>query len=402
MVNLLAVSLGVYAVLMIALIAGMRRLPRTRALGDHECPTVSVVITARNEADDLPACLASLAALDYPADRLQIVLVNDRSTDDTPTMLARFASTRSHVTVVHTVDAIANGLDAKARGIAAGARAATGEWILITDADATVPPTWARYLLSLAGPRIGLVGGAMVARPRGAVGAMERVSWSFVQFFSAGIAGLGMPFICVGPNMAIRRDVYERAGGLERARFRVAEDLALFRMVIGAGLSARTALDVETTVRVVPVADFRGLLSQQRRWLGGGLEQGWGYRLGLMVAFGWGWGVAMFLALGWLKWPIAWATAVVLRVMLDGVAARIQSRRTGEPAGAGYLALMEAYTVFIFAILPLTLLVRPRVAWRGAGYVVKYAPVVLLTLLTLLATFGARGADAQKSEAKRS
>jgi hypothetical protein len=209
-----------------------------------------------------------------------------------------------------------------------------------------------------------------------------------VQFFSVGVAGLGLPFICVGPNMGIRRDVYEGAGGLERARFRIAEDLALFRMVAAAGLRARTALDAETLVRVAPVPDFRSLVSQQRRWLGGGLEQGWAYRAGLTLAFAWGWGVAAFLALGWLRWPAWWAAATAARLAIDGLAVRTQARRVGEPAGLRHLLLMDAYTVVIFAVLPLTLILRPGVAWRGKDYVVKYAPAILALLLPAIGGAG--------------
>lgn len=383
MTVLVAAWVGAYFVLMLALIVGMRRLPHTRALRDGECPALSVVITARNEADELPACLASLAALDYPAHRLQLVLVDDRSTDATPDLMEAFAAGRDGVVVVHTNDDPPNGLDAKARGIAAGMRVATGEWVLITDADGTVSRAWARHLMSLVGPGVGMVGGAVAAIPRSAVGAIEHVSWTFAQFFSAGAAGLGLPIICVGPNMGIRRDVYVSAGGLERARFRIAEDLALFRMVHAAGLRARMAFDAETLVQMAPVSDARALFSQQRRWLSGGLEQGWIYRVGLTLAFGWGSGVAAFMGFGWLVWARWWMAMWLLRLVVDSAATRVQARRVRAGMSARYFALMESYSVFIFLILPWTLVVRGGVTWRGKGYVVRYARSALLLLMSL-------------------
>src|SRR5438270_11556121 len=59
---------------------------------DGHCPATSIVIAARNEAARLPARIENLLALDYPADRRQIIVVSDGSTDGTLDVLARFAA----------------------------------------------------------------------------------------------------------------------------------------------------------------------------------------------------------------------------------------------------------------------------------------------------------------------
>ena len=65
--------------------------PRPAAPAD-DLPTVSIVIAARNEAARLPARIENLLALDYPADRRQIIVVSDGSSDDTLRVLAAFGS----------------------------------------------------------------------------------------------------------------------------------------------------------------------------------------------------------------------------------------------------------------------------------------------------------------------
>ena len=65
------VWVGVYPMAALALVLGIRRLRRSRRVEDAVAPTVSVVVSARNEERDLPRCIASLLALDYPAGRLQ-------------------------------------------------------------------------------------------------------------------------------------------------------------------------------------------------------------------------------------------------------------------------------------------------------------------------------------------
>jgi 1,2-diacylglycerol 3-beta-glucosyltransferase len=63
---------------------------------DAELPTLLLVVPARNEAERLGRTLAALDALDYPLDRLRIVLVDDGSADATGELMAAYAAARSH------------------------------------------------------------------------------------------------------------------------------------------------------------------------------------------------------------------------------------------------------------------------------------------------------------------
>src|SRR3954453_16696613 len=69
--------------------AARPKTPRGRH-APGETPSVSIVIAARNEAARLPARIDNLLALDYPADRRQIIVVSDGSTDDTVTVLSGY------------------------------------------------------------------------------------------------------------------------------------------------------------------------------------------------------------------------------------------------------------------------------------------------------------------------
>lgn len=65
-------------------------LSRVRSGMESRQPMVSVVIAARNEAANIGSCLESLQSQDYPPDRYEIVVADDRSTDDTPAILRRW------------------------------------------------------------------------------------------------------------------------------------------------------------------------------------------------------------------------------------------------------------------------------------------------------------------------
>jgi cellulose synthase/poly-beta-1,6-N-acetylglucosamine synthase-like glycosyltransferase len=351
---------------------GFHRLARSTRLEDSRCVPVSVVVSARNEARDLPRCIASLLALDYPATLLQIVLVDDHSDDATGDIVDAAAAQYPRVLALHAAALPPNGLEAKARGIAHGFARATGEWVFITDADAAVHPQWIRHLLGRAAPDTGMVGGTLAVEANGAVGILECVSWAYVQRFSLGLAGWGVPFACLGPNMAIRRSVYEATGGLERATFRVAEDLALFAMVTQRRMSVQSFADPETTATLRPVPSVRHLVSQQRRWLAGGLSQAPAFAGPLLAAFWWGFLVAAYLLLGWaLSWGW-WLAFVVAKALLDAFLLASLQRRLELRRLLRYLWVLELYHAFIFFILPPSFLFSRRIQWMGDGYAVTY------------------------------
>ncbi len=362
-----------YFVVLRFLNVGVRRIPQSVRRPDNQCMPITVLVSARNEERDLPACIDSLLALDYPRKLLQIILVNDLSTDGTAAIINAAAAAHRHVIALHTSELPSNGLEAKARGIAHGFSAATGEWVLITDADGVVQPQWARHLLGYVDANTGMAGGALLARADGWVGTVERVAWAFLQTFSNGLAGWGAPLVCVGPNMAIRRSVYEEAGGLQKARnFRVAEDLALFRMVAARKMAVHVYMDNATTVTLAPVPSFGHLLSQHRRWLGGGAEQGRSYLVPLFVALWWGFGMVLFILFGWLlDWRV-WAAFLALKTTHDFLMLRLQQKRLQTPHHVRYLPVLELYQIVALLIIPVLFLFSRRIEWKGEGYSVQY------------------------------
>jgi len=59
-------------------------------INEDDLPTVSVIVAARNEQDNIERCLKSLDALQYPEGKLEIVIVDDGSTDKTPALIENF------------------------------------------------------------------------------------------------------------------------------------------------------------------------------------------------------------------------------------------------------------------------------------------------------------------------
>ncbi len=114
---------------------GALRLPIIKDIppaSDADCPRISILLAARDEEEKLPAALATLMEINYP--NLEVVAVDDRSKDATGRILDEFAATHSRLRVVHVAQLPAGWLG-KPHALQEAYEAATGEWLLFTDAD---------------------------------------------------------------------------------------------------------------------------------------------------------------------------------------------------------------------------------------------------------------------------
>ncbi|HXF23366.1 MAG TPA: glycosyltransferase, partial [Gemmatimonadaceae bacterium] len=100
-------------------------------------PSVTVIVPARNESRNIAACLQSILASSYP--RLEVIAVNDHSTDDTEVIARAIASADPRLTVLNNPDLPADWFG-KQWACQTGADAASGEILVFMDADARAAP----------------------------------------------------------------------------------------------------------------------------------------------------------------------------------------------------------------------------------------------------------------------
>jgi len=101
-------------------------------LDDASFPLVSIIIPARNEENNLSSCLDSLLRLDYP--NTEIIIVNDRSTDNTQKIADHYAKESGLIRAIHLTES-ADGWTGKNFACHSGVQIASGDWLLFTDAD---------------------------------------------------------------------------------------------------------------------------------------------------------------------------------------------------------------------------------------------------------------------------
>lgn len=180
--------------------------------------TVSIVVPVRNGAATIEACIGSLLVLDWPAERRELLIVDNASTDGTQGVLGRFGG------MVRVVLEPKRG-PAAARN--AGVRNARGEWIAFTDADCVVDPGWLRHLLPpLADSAIGIAGGRVMALlPRNRIQQFGEK----IHDQRRAIEEFDPPYVATA-NWASRRAVLEEAGLFNEALLRGSDADLAFRI----------------------------------------------------------------------------------------------------------------------------------------------------------------------------
>ena len=274
-------------VLMIVLSNAAVLLRPRRDRAGAEPQLVSLLVPARNEAANVGGCVRSLLAQTYP--RLEVLVLDDRSEDDTRAILDRERS-RDPRLVVMAGEEPPPGWTGKNWACHKLALAARGEVLLFADADTDFfdPDAVHAIVRTLQASRADLLSG-LPRQVLGSLGETLVVPMFYWAFFSFTPLALGLVWRrpafarAVGQVMAFRREAYEAIGGHAAIRASVVDDLDLARRIAGAGLACRV-LDATALVRCRMYRGGREAFAG----FGKNLFAAFGYAI-LPYAFVWGW-----------------------------------------------------------------------------------------------------------------
>lgn len=269
---MLAVVLAVfYARLMWRYRTGFLRLLEWHKPKWHVLHTrVTVIIPARNEADNIRACLTSILANDYPDSLLQIIVVDDHSTDDTATRVLELEDERVLLLSLADYPAAQESQAFKKQAITYAMAYATGRLIFTTDADCVAHRSWLATMVSY----------YEVWRPRMMAGVVQfhREESAFERFQSLdflgmiGIAAAGIELnmmrMCNGANLAYEKAAFEAVGGYEGVDDRASGDDMLLMHKVMARFPEGVAFVKHPAAGTYTVGkpDLRSFYQQRLRW----------------------------------------------------------------------------------------------------------------------------------------
>jgi len=331
---------------------GSRLVDRAGATQDPEkWPKVSVVVSARDEAKRVEEALGSLANLDYPA--LEVIAVDDRSTDGTGAIIDRVAAREPRVRSLHIAE-LPGGWLGKCHAMQAGAQLAGGELLLFTDGDVVFAPDTlrlaVRHFLARRLDHLALLPGLV---PGGYW--EDAVKSYFAMLFVVGVkawaAGSASKeiYVGIGAFNLVRRSAYETIGGHEVLRLDVADDLMLGKRIKQAGFR-QDALIASDHLRLRWQEGVGGFIR--------GLEKNGFAALGFSIPF-----LLLVTALVFLFYAVPWLGVLSFRdARVSGYALSVLLMH----GIYGYFASFQRNGWLLAPVLPCAAFVYLFAVWRSA------------------------------------
>jgi len=362
-----------YALISLDVVNGnrsVRSLHDVAATPPPVAPLVSVITAARNEERNIREALGSLLALDYP--NVELIAVNDRSEDKTCTILTQMAAEYPHLNVIHVTE-LPTGWLGKNYALWSGARQASGELLLFTDADIVMEPTvLSRAVRFLQLNRIDQL--AVTPRMTMPGTFLSMFGLSFIFFFSI----FARPWkvrdtrsrchIGIGAFNLVRIEAYRAVGGHETIRLRPDDDMKLGKILKKGGYFADVAYGPEFLS-----VEWYSSVGEVIRGLEKNVFAGCDYRISLVLSgvilnllgsvFPY---VAIFVTTGTTR--LIYGGVVILLTLLLADCARFHSARPWHAIG-----FAPSTALFCWIILRSTILnlVQGGITWRGTFYSLK-------------------------------
>ena len=345
-----------------------------------EVPRVSLMIPAKNESLVISHLLSSLQALDYPADRFEVWVIDDASTDDTAEQLQRWSQRFPQLHIYRRKEGAGGG---KSGALNEVLPLTSGEIVGILDADATVPADFLRRSLAVfqEKPEVAAL------QLRKAIANSDENFWtrnqmaemaldSYFQQQRRAIGGLGE---LRGNGQLVRRSVLEKIDGWNEAT--ITDDLDLtFRLHL---LGQDVAFLSTPAVREEGVLRWANLWPQRTRWAEGGYQRYLDYwpgilknRLGSAKTFD----LAIFFLIQYLL-PIAavpdfimavrhshtfvlWPLSCIM-VAFSGISMARGLYRTHNMRGLDLLRTTAVGTVYMLHWIPVMMLTTAKMCVRA-------------------------------------
>ena len=235
---------------------------------------VSVIIPIHNESARMEGLLRTLLVQTYPA---QIIFVDDRSSDESPAMLAKFASDAKERGIDCRIITLSEnpGSNRKQFALSRGIAEADGDYLLFTDGDCEVPPEWIGAMVCrIMDEKSGAVIGPVFKKKQGKGFFFLYQCYDHVVRYNylAGSIGLGAAGGGFGNNLIISRKALEAAGGYDAVPPSPTEDAALISQVRSMGkYRVRAIAHPDAAVETGAENSWRAFMNQTLRWNNGGL-----------------------------------------------------------------------------------------------------------------------------------
>lgn len=230
-------------------------------------PKVSFIIPAWNEEKTISRTVRSLLALDYPKNKIQVIVVNDGSTDRTADVVNRLIKENKSFEIILAARERTPGQFTKAPALNYGLKYATGEFVGCLDSDSTVEKDVLKHMLPYFQEKeVGAVITAIKVSNTGNIwGKIQRIEYILATFIRQLMSKVDTLHITPGALSIYRTDVINKLGGFDETN--ITEDYEIAMRLKYNGYSIKISSDAVSHTKVPDT--FWSLWNQRVRWFRG-------------------------------------------------------------------------------------------------------------------------------------
>jgi len=287
-----------YSVLMLFFIIGFDKVRVFTSQEIEPKTTFSIIVPFRNEADNLPLLLQSIATLNYPKALFEIIFVNDASSDVSVEIIESFSKRNRAVfnkgldcarpdSVVLANQRTSN--SPKKDAITTAIQQAKNNWIITTDADCILPENWLQTFnnfIQKKQPKM-LVAPVTYQANNSFFNRFQLLDFLSLQGATIGGFGINKPFLCNGANLAYLKADFLQLNGFEgNNNIASGDDIFLFEKFVKAyPKQVQFVKSNQVIVKTFPVKTMNNLIHQRVRWASksGNYQLGFGKLVGSIV-----------------------------------------------------------------------------------------------------------------------
>jgi len=256
-----------YAAYMTYFFTGLLRLNNNPLVRNHNESKISVVVAARNEEENIGYLLEDLSKQTYPSDKIQIIVVDDRSTDKTWSIINEFCNNYDNIDCVQITEP-SKSMTPKKHALTKAIEQSNGEFIISTDADCRVPTTWAESMVGAFNRVTGVVVGysKIDTFSERVFDHYQSIDYLALMSANAGTLGWGNAWTGSGQNIAYRRTDFDKINGFNPVANQISGDDFYLVQAISKVAIAKYNTDPNSFVKTKPSDNFSKFINQRIRW----------------------------------------------------------------------------------------------------------------------------------------
>ncbi|MCD6065162.1 MAG: N-acetylglucosaminyltransferase [Flavipsychrobacter sp.] len=260
-----------YVILMLLYRRGWCLQPQFTLIDDYVPQTrMSIIIPARDEAVNIGACLDSILVQSYPGELLEVIVVDDHSTDGTGEIVRSYG--KANIRCIPLADYLSKEqiVAYKKAALSAGIANSSGELIVTTDADCIVPRSWLKHIAAMYEQKkpVMIAGPVDFTSDSSLVQTFQSLDFMSMQGITAASNRLGLGNMSNGANLAFSREAFDQVSGYSGIDHLASGDDYLLMVKMQQAFPGRMAYlkSDKAIVRTLPQPDWASFFQQRIRW----------------------------------------------------------------------------------------------------------------------------------------